>query len=116
MTDEGVTFEATKYRALPMTDAPTTSNSFYVGALPLDENPPSNEFQSASPGDVTALVTGGSRGLDFVSGIFNLPSGITSTFSFGGSIDASAFNDGTPDLVFAKLGWDAAATPDDADR
>ena len=106
-----------------MTNAPTDENNDfndYFAAVPSDQDPPPpDEFENASSGDITALITDGERGLDFVSGIFNLPPGVVSNFSFGGSIDPARVDDGVPDLIFAKLGGNIGSANaqliDDAD-
>ena len=108
-------FDATKFRMLPLTDAPTETASFYSGAVPRDEPAPPGQFNSPTAAEITELVKDGARGLDFTTGIFNLggnlsPGVTTGEFPFGGTIKADAVGDGEPDIIFAKLGTDTRDT------
>lgn len=113
LDNNDIEFMSMKFRALPMNDVQTTSDSFYIAGLEasVDPNP---DIYNTSPEQsvVAALLTDGQRGLDFTSGIYNHPlRDPPNTFVLASGIDASTWDDGQPDILFAQLGGSSTTVP-----
>ena len=113
LTANGVTFSATKFRALPINSVPLTGGSSYfigLGAL-VDgiaggvDNGTTNPFKPITTGVQKAVfLTKGTQGLDLGSCLTNIPSGTTIRFNLSeAGITFSNVGDGIPDILISQI-------------
>lgn len=119
---EGVTYSAGNWNAITVPSLPNTPAPFYtimLGAAVDGDNSGAGTF--TAPADslaVAAYLIDGTQGLDFGTGVANIPSG---AFDFEvSSILSDAISDGTPDLLFTQMADfgdnDSIVFLDDADN
>ena len=88
-----------------MNDVQTSDAANYIAGLEGSVDPDPDIYNtSPEQSVVAALLTDGQQGLDFTSGIFNHPAGTQNSFVLSSEIEASAWNDDEPDVLFAQLG------------
>jgi hypothetical protein len=114
LTENGISFENTKFRALPILSVPFTGgSSYYRGVGSLTDGTLSSAVTGTVPAITTgeqkaALLTDGIQGLGLGSGIANLPSGNTLEFNLSSNgITLNNIGDGVPDILVSQI-----ATPD----
>lgn len=115
LTANGITYQNTKFRALPITTVPLTSSSggsnpYYIGVGALSDglaNTTSNTFinpQVTTGAMKAAYLTMGENGLDLGTGLTNIPSGSTLTFNLSANgITLANINDGVPDVLVSQI-------------
>jgi hypothetical protein len=119
LTANGVTFTATKFRALPIDEVPLTGGSDYfigLGAL-VDglatavDNGATNPFVPLTNGRQKATyLTRGTQGLDLGSNLTNIPSGTPIRFNLSSAgITLANVGDGIPDLFLTQLAQPSGA-------
>lgn len=107
---EEMAYTATQFTAVSILGLSTTpANDYYVmlgSAIDGDELAAGAFTAPASEAEVAAYLTDGTRGLDFGTGIANIPTG---NFDFDiDAVDPSAIGDGVPDLLFTQMADPAA--------
>lgn len=121
LDDQGVTYTAGDWNAIAVSQLPLvggTNYSIMLGAAIDGDASGAGSF--TAPADslaVASYLIDGTRGLDFGTGVANIPAG---EFDFTvTSLVEGAINDGTPDLLFTQmaepLGADSIVFLDDTD-
>ena len=108
---EEMSYTATQFTAVTVPGLSTTpANDYYVmlgSAIDGDELAAGAFTAPESEAEVAAYLTDGTRGLDFGTGIANIPAG---SFDFTiDAVDPSAIGDGVPDLLFTQMADPAAS-------
>jgi hypothetical protein len=115
LTANGITFQNTKFRALPITTVPLTSSAgssgpYYIGVGALSDglaNTTSNTFinPQITTGEMkAAYLTMGANGLDLGTGLTNIPTGSTLTFNLSANgITLANVGDGVPDILVSQI-------------
>lgn len=123
LTANGVTFAATKFRALPINSVPLTSSldAYFVGLGALIDgsattvdNGSTNPFAPITTGVQKAtFLTKGTQGLDLGSCLTNIPSGTTVRFNLSANgITLSNVGDGIPDILISQIAAPSATKAD----
>ena len=109
LTANGVSFNAQKYRALPISEVPTGTapNVFFAGwgwlydGISRGIPDPAPTFTASQ---LAVFLTDGVNGLNMGTGLANIPNGTTLTFNLSANgISPSAIGDGIPDIVFMQI-------------
>ncbi len=114
LTDKGVVFNPTKFRALPINSVPlgTGSDNYFIGlgalvdGLPNTvDNGPTNPFKPILSGTEKAkYLTKGIQGLDLGSCLTNIPTGIPIRFNLSTrGITETNVGDAIPDLFITQV-------------
>ena len=115
LTANGVTYQTTKFRALPITTVPLTSSAgssgpYYIGFGALQDgiaNGTSATFinpQVTTGAMKASYLTKGEHGLDLGTCLTNIPSGSTLTFNLSvNGITLANINDGVPDILVSQI-------------
>ncbi len=114
LTEKGVVFTGTKFRALPINSVPLTStgNSYFIGLGALIDgfpntvdNGPLNPFAPITTGiEKAKFLTKGIQGLDLGSCLTNIPSGNSIRFNLSSKgITENNVSDGTPDIFITQV-------------
>ncbi|AXG74042.1 T9SS C-terminal target domain-containing protein [Flavobacterium arcticum] len=112
LTSNGVTFQSTKFRALPITTVPLTSpqNAYFVGLGALTDGVANGVTSTAINPLVTtgalkaSYLTTGENGLDLGTCLTNIPTGNDLTFNLSiNGITIDNVNDGIPDILVSQI-------------
>ncbi|QYJ68840.1 T9SS type A sorting domain-containing protein [Flavobacterium litorale] len=112
LTNNGVTFENTKFRALPITTVPLTSPNaaYFVGLGALTDGIANGVSNTAldplvTTGEIKATyLTTGESGLDLGTCLTNIPTGSSLTFNLSiNGITLANVNDGVPDILVSQI-------------
>lgn len=111
LTANGVSFENTKFRALPITTVPVTgSSSYFIGLGALTDGVANGVTSTAiNPTATTGAIkasylTKGESGLDLGTCLTNIPSGSSLTFNLSiNGITLANVNDGVPDILVSQI-------------
>lgn len=122
LSNNGLSFTAENYRALPLAELNNISSSnSYIGLGQIyDEidngidNSSQNPFAAITNGAEAAyFLTNGPRGLDLGTGIANIAAGTNSRFELStNGITQSKINDNIPDIVIANIATPSANNAD----
>lgn len=114
LTQNGVGFTLTKFRALPINSVPlgTSANSYFIGLGALVDGLPTavdngnvNPFAPITTGiEKAKYLTKGIQGLDLGSCLTNIPSGTPIRFNLSSQgITASNVGDNKPDILITQV-------------
>lgn len=116
LTQNGVTFVNTKFRALPISEVPLTGGtSYFIGIGALEDG---NQTVLV-PGFVSAttsfekarFLTRGVQGLDLGSCLTNIPTGSSINFNLSSNgITIANVGDGVPDILVSQVAQAEAST------
>lgn len=120
LTNFGVSYTSTKFRALPINEVPLTGGTSYfvgLGAL-VDglattvDNGPTNPFAPLTSGlQKATYLTKGVQGLDLGSCLTNIPTGSPVRFNLSSNgITLSNIGDGMPDILISQVAQPTATT------